>query len=89
MKIASRHKHPNIVPCLVLPFEATCAAGAIEFPALVFAKRGSVVLFAAEYARRFGVGVLDSEGELGASDQYPTLDAAARVFLSHPMTAAE
>jgi hypothetical protein len=84
MKSKPRMQYPNIVPCLVLPFEKTCGEGEHRYPALVFAKRGSVVLFAAEYARRYGVGILDAAGEVEESDQYPTLDMAARIFLSLP-----
>jgi hypothetical protein len=82
MTAVPRFKYPNIIPCLVLPFEKTCSEGAYRYPVLVFAKRGSVILFAAEYARRFGVGVLDETGEVEESDQYPTLEMAARIFLS-------
>jgi hypothetical protein len=74
--------YPNIVPCLVVPFEGACADGARRFPALVFARRGSVVLFADEDKRRFGVGVLAEGGEVTGADQYATLDRAAREFLS-------
>jgi hypothetical protein len=80
--------YPNIVPCLVLPFEKTCVQGAHRYEALCFARRGSVVLFAAEYARRFGVAVLDAAGRVEASDEYPTLDMAARIFLSTHTAAA-
>jgi hypothetical protein len=82
MKMRLRTAYPNIVPCLVLPFERTCTDGAHCFPALVFAQRGSVILFAVEYIRKFGVGLLDGAGEIGESDQYPTLDLAARKFLA-------
>ena len=74
--------YPDIAPCLVLPFEKDCTEGETGYPALVFARRGRVILFAAEYARRFGVGVLDHEGEVEASEQFPTLDMAARAFLN-------
>jgi hypothetical protein len=82
MDTQPRMPYPNIVPCLVLPFEKTCTQGSYRYPALVFAQHGSTILFAAEYARRFGVGTLDAGGEVEASDQYATLDAAARIFLS-------
>jgi hypothetical protein len=75
--------YPNIVPCLVPPFEKACVEGPVGYPALVFAQRGSVILFAAEYARRFGVGILDATGQVEDSEQYPTLDMAARAFLSY------
>jgi hypothetical protein len=75
--------YPNIVPCLVMPFEKTCVQGRHRYEALCFAQRGSVVLFAAEYARRFGVALLDNAGRVAESDEYPTLDTAARAFLSH------
>jgi hypothetical protein len=82
MDAAPRMEYPNIVPCLVLPFEKTCTQGTRRYPALVFARRGSLILFAAEYARRFGVGLLDSNGDVAHSDQFSTLDAAARAFLA-------
>jgi hypothetical protein len=82
MDAVPRMEYPNIVPCLVLPFEKTCTHGDRRYAALVFARRGSVILFAAEYARRFGVGLLDSSGNVEHSDQFATLDAAARVFLA-------
>jgi hypothetical protein len=78
-----RMQYPNIVPCLVLPYEQTCTQDSHRYPALVFARRGCLILFAAEYARRFGVGRLDDDGEVEHADQYPTLDAAARAFLAH------
>ncbi len=74
--------YPNIVACLVIPFEKTCMQGARRYEALCFAQRGSVVLFAAEYSRRFGVAMLGASGRVEESDEYPTLDMAARVFLS-------
>ena len=76
-----RISYPNIVPCLVMPFEKTCVQAGYRYEALCFAQRGSVVLFAAEYARRFGVAILDAAGHVEESDEYPTLDIAARVFL--------
>lgn len=74
---------PIITPCLVFPSLKTCAHGTHRYPALVFAERGRVVLFAAEFARRFGVGVLAPEGYVVDADQFATLDDAARVFLAH------
>ena len=74
--------YPFITSHLVLPSLRTCAPGTHRYPALVFAERGALVLFAAEYARRFGVGVLDGTGHVVEADQYATLDDAARVFLS-------
>jgi hypothetical protein len=74
--------YPDIAPCLVLPFEKACTRGASRYAALVFAQRGGVVLFAAEHSREFGVGILDSRGEMTDSDHYPTLDIAARKFLA-------
>lgn len=79
--------YPIIAPCLVFPSLRTCAAGSHLYPALVFAQRDGVVLFAAEYARRFGVGVLDADGVVVDADQYATLDDAARVFLSRHVPA--
>jgi hypothetical protein len=83
MKTEPRTAYPNITACLVMPFEKTCVQGARRYQALCFARRGSVVLFAAEYARRFGVALLDAAGEVASSVEFPTLDKAARVFLSH------
>ena len=82
MKRPPRISYPNIVPCLVMPFEKTCVHGGFRYEALCFAQRGAVVLFAAEYARRFGVAILDAAGEVEESDEYPTLDMAARAFLA-------
>jgi hypothetical protein len=75
--------YPDIVPCLVVPFEMPCWEGTVLYPALVFARRGPVILFAAEYARRFGVATWDGQGEVEGASQFPTLDTAARAFLSH------
>jgi hypothetical protein len=75
--------YPNITPCLVLPFEKTCDRGSYRYPALVFAQRDRVVLFAAEHSREFGVGVLDSAGMMADSDHFPSLDMAASHFLAH------
>jgi hypothetical protein len=88
MRSKPRIAYPNIVPCLVLPFEKTCVQGGRRYEALCFAQRGSVVLFAAEYARRFGVAVLDAAGRVARSQEYPTLDSAARVFLAHEAAGA-
>jgi hypothetical protein len=76
-----RDKFPSIGPCLVPPFERPCFQGIYRYAALVLAQRGSVVLFAAETTRQFGVGLLDSEGRVSESDQYPSFEMAARVFL--------
>jgi hypothetical protein len=73
--------YPLIAPNLVFPTLRTCAHGSHHYPALVFAQNGSVVLFAAEHAGRFGVGVLEADCVVDAS-QYPDLDTAARVFLA-------
>ncbi len=80
--------YPNIAPCLVLPFEKSCQRGSDRYEALVFAQRGGVVLFAAEHTREFGVGILDGEGRMCASDHFPTLDLAARRFLAHESAGA-
>jgi hypothetical protein len=79
-----RHKprYPNIAPHLVLPFERPYFQGKFRFPALVFARQGAVVLFAAESTRQFGVGVLDNAGVVLNPDHFPTLDRAADVFLT-------
>ena len=73
---------PIITQDLVFPSMRTCAHGSHRYPALVFAERGAIVLYAAEYARRFGVGVIDENGLVIEADQYPTLDDAARDFLA-------
>jgi hypothetical protein len=85
MSREARHKHPNIVPCLVQPFEKACEDAGLRYAALVFARRGPHILFAAEHARRFGVGRLDAAGEITHSTQYPTLDSASHAFLAAPM----
>lgn len=82
MSREARKKHPNIVPCLVQPHEKACQQAGFRYAALVFARRGSLILFAAEYARRFGVGRLDAAGEIAHSTQYPTLDSASHAFLA-------
>lgn len=74
--------YPIIAPHVVFPSLRTCQHGSHRYPALVFAERGPLVLFAAEYARRFGVGMLNDEGHVVDADQYATLDDAARVFLA-------
>jgi len=75
--------YPIIAPHLVQPSLRTCQHGTHHYPALVFAEHGPLVLFAAEYARRFGVGVLDvATGRVVEADQYATLDDAARDFLA-------
>lgn len=81
MDTAARIDYPNIVPCLVFPFDKARVRQGRREPSLVFARRGSVVLFAAESTREFGVGVLDSAGELAQWDHHRTLDLAARDFL--------
>ncbi len=76
------HKYPDIVPCLVLPFEKSCEHAGRRYEALVFARQGRMIMFAAEYARTFGVGILDASDEVSDSLQYPTFDTAARAFLT-------
>ena len=73
---------PIIAAHLVQPTLRTCHHGTHQYPALVFAAHGPLVLFAAEHARRFGVGLMDTAGRVVAADQYPSLDDAARIFLS-------
>src|SRR5437764_366553 len=73
---------PIITPNLVFPSLRTCAQGSHHYPALVFAERGRLVLFAAEHARRFGVGIVNECGFVVDADQYPSLDDAARDFLA-------
>ena len=82
METATRIDYPNIVPCLVFPFDKVRMRAGRRDPALVFAQRGSYVLFAAESTREFGVGILDRAGELADWEHYQTLDLAAREFLS-------
>jgi hypothetical protein len=79
--------HPFITADLVMPSLRTCEVDSHRYPALVFAERGPLVLFAAEYARRFGVGVLNDEGRVVEADQYPSLDDAAREFLARKLSA--
>jgi hypothetical protein len=82
-----RPDYPIISAHLVFPSLRTCQHGSHEYPALVFAEHGAFVLFAAEYARRFGVGVLDEAGRVVQADQFPTLDDAARHFLARKRAA--
>ena len=77
----TQHDWPIITHCLVFPFVRTCEHGSHRYPALVFAERGNVVLYAAEYARRFGVGIVNETGVVVEAEQYALLDDAARVFL--------
>ena len=74
--------YPNIVPCLVLPFERTCPHETGRYRALVFARRGDYVLYADERRREYGVARLDGEAGLGRPRQFQTLDRAAREFLA-------
>jgi hypothetical protein len=85
MDAAPQHDYPNIVPCLVFPFDKMRVCEGKRVAALVFAQRGSFVLFAAEATREFGVGILDLSGSIGDWNQYKTLDLAARDFLSREM----
>jgi hypothetical protein len=78
---------PFITADLVMPSMRTCEVDSHRYPALIFAERGPLVLFAAEYAKRFGVGVLNDEGCVVEADQFPTLDDAAREFLSRKLDA--
>ena len=79
--------YPIIAQDLVFPSLRTCEQGSHQYPALVFAEHGPLVLFAAEYARRFGVGKLNDEGRVVEADQFPTLDDAARHFLARKLDA--
>lgn len=74
--------YPDIVPCLVLPFERTCPHEAGRYPALVFARRGDYVLYADERRREYGVARLEGDVALGPARQFTTLDRAAREFLA-------
>jgi len=74
--------YPNIVPCLVLPFERTCHHESGGYPALVFARRGEVVLYADEKRREFGVARIQADSSLRKPRQFTTLDHAAREFLA-------
>jgi len=87
MDSAPHTEYPDIVPCLVFPFDKIRVNEGRCDPALVFAQRGDLVLFAAESTREFGVGVLDTSGELAFWDQFASLDLAARAFLSREMCA--
>jgi hypothetical protein len=75
-------EYPNIVPCLVLPFERTCPHESGRFGALVFARRGEFVLYADEHRREFGVARLEGDAVLRRPRQFATLDGAAREFLA-------
>ncbi|HUQ28556.1 MAG TPA: hypothetical protein VM051_08190 [Usitatibacter sp.] len=72
----------NIVPHLVFPFERPYFQGKCRFPALVFARSGALVLFAVEYTRQFGVGLLDERGSVVDPNHFATLDKAASAFVS-------
>jgi hypothetical protein len=82
MQASPKTDYPNIVPDLVFPFERPYFQGRSRFPALVFAQRGAIVLFAVEYTRQFGVGMLDPAGIVSEPNHFPTLDKAAQAFLS-------
>jgi hypothetical protein len=75
-------EYPNIVPCLVLPFERACPHESGRYSALVFARRGDHVLYADERRREYGVAMLAADASLDRPRQYPTLDRAARDFLA-------
>lgn len=75
-------EYPNIAPCLVFPFERNCPHESGQYRALVFARRGSYVLYADESRREFGVAKLEGESHLGGPRQFRTLDRAAREFLA-------
>ena len=79
------HDFPIITPHLVFPTLHTCEHDTHHYPALVFARHGALVIFAAEYARRFGVGVLNEDGRVVDAEQHPTLDGAARTFLTRTL----
>lgn len=81
------HDFPIITPHLEFPSLRTCEHGSHQYPALVFARHGALVIFAAEYARRFGVGVLNDHGRVVEAEQYESLDNAARDFLSRKLAA--
>jgi hypothetical protein len=82
MKMHCAAAHPNIVPHLVFPYERPYFQGKCRYPALVFARCGALVLFAVEYQRQFGVGMLDERGCVIEPDHFATLDKAASVFMS-------
>lgn len=81
------HDFPIITPHLEFPSLRTCEHGSHQYPALVFARHGALVIFAAEYARRFGVGVLNDHGHVVEAEQHESLDNAARDFLSRKLAA--
>jgi len=66
---------------LVPPFLATCIRGGFSTDVTVFARHRSTVLFASLGAAVFGVGVLNSAGEVRESLHYPTVAMATRAFL--------
>jgi hypothetical protein len=74
--------YPNIAQDLVFPFERPYFDGKCRYAALVFARRGAMVLFAVERSREFGVGFLDECGAVLQPEHFPTLELAACVFLS-------
>jgi hypothetical protein len=84
MDAAPHYEYPNIVPCLVFPFDRFRVHEGQREPLLVFAQRGRVVLFAIESTREFGVGMLNGADVIHDWDSYPGLDLAAREFLSRP-----
>ena len=80
--------YPDIVPHLVFPFELPYFQGRCRYPALVFARSGSLVLFAVEYQRQFGVGFIDGNGAVVEPDHFATLDRAAGAFIELAAVAA-
>ena len=74
--------YPDIARHLVFPFERPYFEGKCRFPALVFARRGPMVLFAVERTREFGVGLLGEEGAVLQPEHFAMLDTAVEVFLS-------
>jgi hypothetical protein len=88
MQTRQRPGLPDIAPHLVFPFERPYFQGKCRFPALVFARRGSLVLFAIEYQRQFGVAFLDERGAVVEPAHFPTLDEASNVFIEMAGVAA-
>jgi hypothetical protein len=78
----------DIAADLVFPFERPYFEGKRRFAALVFARRGAMVLFAAESTREFGVGFLHDCGTVLQPERFATLEAAAHVFVSARPAAA-
>jgi hypothetical protein len=81
MQTQRRLDYPNIVAHLVFPFERPYFQGKCRIPALGFARGGSLVLFAVEYQRQFGVGFLDHTNAVVEPRHFATYDKAVSAFV--------